>query len=63
VKAQLLVDVLIELPKLKERHDLRSLIVNRLSNKKDSGIGIILEGLVNIILEQAIHFTFDAFNN
>jgi len=33
------------------------------SQKKDSGVVIILEGPSKIILEQVIHFTFDTFNN
>jgi len=40
-----------------------NLYVDRASNVKVSGAGIILEGLSNITLEQALRFNFKASNN
>jgi len=41
----------------------RSLSVCGSSNKKNSGVDIILEGPNNLILEHAIHFSFNMSNN
>lgn len=40
-----------------------ALSIDGSSNNKESGVGIILEGLVNILIEQALKFEFTTSNN
>ena len=64
MKTQLMVDFLVEFV----RNDTTTLnwwtlYVDGASNIKGSGVGIILEGLYNITLEQALKINFRASNN
>jgi len=54
MKAQFLVDFLVELPQLKDEVTHQTLSVDDTSNRKGSGVGVILEGLNDLIIEQIV---------
>ena len=63
MKAQFLTDFLTELPPIAEEKTFWLLSVDGSSNKKGSGVGIILEGPGEVAVVQSIRFEFDTSNN
>ncbi|RDX73035.1 rnhA, partial [Mucuna pruriens] len=69
IKAQMLADFVNKLSptynegQIEERRREWALSVDRASNQKLSGVGIILEGPGGVLVEQSLHFNFKASNN
>nr|KYP72275.1 Transposon Ty3-I Gag-Pol polyprotein [Cajanus cajan] len=64
LKAQFLADFVAELtPTAAEEPQVWTLHIDRSSNSKGGGVGIILEGLNQVTLEQSLKFSFKVTNN